>query len=404
MLPPDAAVTASAPMVDTTTGDGTLMPNADGGPANAEDEGLCTACMSRPQVAGPTQFCDSCGTALDMDTDPAALNAADAQGVAAADAAPSAADPDAGSEYVGDSMRSETRAAKYSAEQLRQMLAKGEAFKNANGDPSFPIADREDLENAIHAVGRASASGNAVRRYIIGRAKALNLSSLIPDTWNADGSLQRSKVRAGESVVRSLDLAPTGDSDGRTLEGYAAVFEEATEIDSWEGHFRETIQRGAFAKTLAEHKPALLFDHGRHPQIGAMPIGTITDLREDSRGLFVKARLTDSSLVEPVRAAIADGSIPGMSVRMNVVKDAWSAGVGNIAERSIKEVGLVELGPVVFPAYDSTEVAVRSRTENRAGATDDTSAGATPNEPDGAADHSFDAIRSRARALLILGD
>lgn len=79
--------------------------------------------------------------------------------------------------------------AKYSSEQLDNMLSKGEAFKNANGEPSYPIGDEEDLKNAIHAVGRAGADHDAVRKYIIGRAKALELSDLIPDNWNADGSL-----------------------------------------------------------------------------------------------------------------------------------------------------------------------------------------------------------------------
>lgn len=80
--------------------------------------------------------------------------------------------------------------AKYNAAQLKQMLAKGEAFKNANGEPSYPIADVEDLANAIHAVGRGGADHNAIRAYIIRRAKAMKASKMIPDNWNADGSLK----------------------------------------------------------------------------------------------------------------------------------------------------------------------------------------------------------------------
>lgn len=57
----------------------------------------------------------------------------------------------------------------------------------------YPIRNRADLENAIAAVGRAKGgdAGRAiVRRFIMKRASALNLSSLIPDTWNSDGSLK----------------------------------------------------------------------------------------------------------------------------------------------------------------------------------------------------------------------
>jgi len=57
----------------------------------------------------------------------------------------------------------------------------------------FPIRNRGDLEKAIKAVGRAKGGETgqaAVRRFILKRAKELNLTDLIPDTWAADGSLK----------------------------------------------------------------------------------------------------------------------------------------------------------------------------------------------------------------------
>lgn len=87
--------------------------------------------------------------------------------------------------------------AKYTSAQLATMLKNGQAMPNADGDPSFPIADGEDLDNAIQAVGLGNKDGDAIRRYIIGRAKALSLESKIPDTWNADGSL---KTAGGRSL------------------------------------------------------------------------------------------------------------------------------------------------------------------------------------------------------------
>lgn len=77
---------------------------------------------------------------------------------------------------------------KYSAEELRSMLGRGQAFRNANGQPSYPIGDKEDLSNAIHAVGRGGASHDAIRAYIIRRAKALGASDMIPDNWSSSGS------------------------------------------------------------------------------------------------------------------------------------------------------------------------------------------------------------------------
>jgi hypothetical protein len=50
-------------------------------------------------------------------------------------------------------------------------------------DGSFPIANRDDLANAIQSVGRAS-NYDAARRHIISRARALGAVSMLPKEWN----------------------------------------------------------------------------------------------------------------------------------------------------------------------------------------------------------------------------
>lgn len=162
------------------------------------------------------------------------------------------------------------------------------------------------------------------------------------------------------SVPFSLDRADD-DSDGRTLTGHGAVFNEWTTINSWEGRFKERIAPGAFKKTLRENgaRVRLQFDHGRHPLIGSLPIGSIRKLKEDARGLFVEARLADNWLIQPLRDAIAEGSVDGMSFRFTVIGERWDES-GDLPERTITEVKLDELGPVVWPAYAGTDVGVRA--------------------------------------------
>lgn len=168
-----------------------------------------------------------------------------------------------------------------------------------------------------------------------------------------------------ERLTRSVDftvLRAEDDGDGLTLEGYAATFNTPTDIDSWEGRFTETIAPGAFKRTIDRKGPArirLQFDHGQHPLIGSIPIGSIRELREDGRGLFVSARLFDNDLVKPVRDAIAGGAIAGMSFQFRVVNDEWDED-GDRPTRTIREVELFELGPVVWPAYETTTVGVRA--------------------------------------------
>jgi hypothetical protein len=53
-----------------------------------------------------------------------------------------------------------------------------------------------------------------------------------------------------------------------------------------------------------------------------------------------------------------------MSFRFRVLQEQWTQGAarkdGDVDLREIREVDLFELGPVVFPAYASTTVGVRS--------------------------------------------
>jgi HK97 family phage prohead protease len=179
-----------------------------------------------------------------------------------------------------------------------------------------------------------------------------------------------------------FELRADDEGDGNTLVGYGAVFGQSTRIDSWEGIFDEEIARGFFKKSLRERTPVLQFDHGRHPMVGSIPIGSFDTLREDDQGLFVEAPLHDNWLVQPVRDAIKSKAIPGMSFRFSVVKDEWRTADGklvkpddvsrllwasdrndpsSILKRTLREGKLYEVGPVVFPAYTGTSVGVRSR-------------------------------------------
>ena len=167
-------------------------------------------------------------------------------------------------------------------------------------------------------------------------------------------------IKAPKYVERStsFEARDTGD-DGFTLEGYGAVFGQPTRIDSWEGTFDEVIDRSAFTKTISERMPVLQFDHGRDPATGSVPIGAIRELRPDEHGLFVQARMHDNARVEPIRQAIASGAIDGMSFRFQVIRDDWDES-GETPMRTLKEVSLLEVGPVVFPAYTGASVGIRS--------------------------------------------
>lgn len=190
---------------------------------------------------------------------------------------------------------------------------------------------------------------------------------------------------AREDLCRSVsfDLVRAdeeGSDDGLTIEGYGAVFNAATRIDSWEGVFDEVIAPGAFRKSLRERTPKMQFDHGRHPMLGSLPLGRWDIAEEDSRGLHVVGRLSDNWLVQPFRDAIRDEGVTGMSFRFSVVREEWRDNAGKLVKpedvwdllwapgdrgplvRTLKEVKVPEVGPVTWPAYEETSVGVRSKT------------------------------------------
>lgn len=61
----------------------------------------------------------------------------------------------------------------------------GKAMPPAGGGKGgrYPIRNRSDLSKAIRAVGRGSGDHAAIRAFIKRRAKALGLTSMIPENW-----------------------------------------------------------------------------------------------------------------------------------------------------------------------------------------------------------------------------
>lgn len=85
--------------------------------------------------------------------------------------------------------------AQMKADPLRKLVEQGKAMPANNGPGRFPIRNQADLEKAIRAVGRVRPSTDEarakVRLFIVKRARELNLTKMIPDTWNqSDGSLK----------------------------------------------------------------------------------------------------------------------------------------------------------------------------------------------------------------------
>lgn len=170
-----------------------------------------------------------------------------------------------------------------------------------------------------------------------------------------------------ENLIRANFETRASVSEGRTMTGYPIVFDTWTEINSWEGRFKERIGDKALTKTLRENRDQIkvLFNHGMDPSIGDKPLGKPQRMTPDRNGLDTATPLSETSYNDDLLALIRDEAIDGMSFRFAAVKDEWvhDPKGKKLPERTITELRLYEFGPVTFPAYQATTVGLRSRTE-----------------------------------------
>lgn len=151
-----------------------------------------------------------------------------------------------------------------------------------------------------------------------------------------------------------LELREAGD--GKTLSGYAAIFDSPSEPLPWV----EFVRRGAFAKTLNDGADVrLLIDHEGIP-LARSKSGTLA-LEEDERGLRVEAELDPSNPdAAKVISAMRRGDMNQMSFAFRTIKDSWSQ---DRQTRELREVQLYDVSVVTFPAYEETVAELRSRNE-----------------------------------------
>jgi HK97 family phage prohead protease len=156
----------------------------------------------------------------------------------------------------------------------------------------------------------------------------------------------------------SVELRTAGDEFG--LVGYAATF------NSWSkdlGGFREMILPGTFARSLrAGADVKCLFNHAPDNILGRTKSGTCT-LSTDARGLKFRCELNlKSQYHRDIYEAVKRGDIDECSFAFTVPQggDSWESGSGGLASRTLKDVDLVDVSVVTYPAYNETAAGART--------------------------------------------
>jgi uncharacterized protein len=131
------------------------------------------------------------------------------------------------------------------------------------------------------------------------------------------------------------------DDEKGIIKGYASMFNN---VDS----DNDIITKGAYTKTLQENinRIAFLYQHNM-----AQPIGKPINMNEDDNGLFIEAKISDSTLGRDVKTMVSEGILKEFSVGFIPIKEEQ---IGNV--NYIKEIKLFEFSLVTLAANPLAQV------------------------------------------------
>ena len=145
------------------------------------------------------------------------------------------------------------------------------------------------------------------------------------------------------------------------IQGYGSVFNKPYEV--W--GIKEVVEAGAFEKTLRENPDIRgMFNHSPDFLLGRTKSGTM-DVEEDAKGLRyeIRADAKDPQAISVARK-ITRKDVDGSSIAFFVHRDEWERDKdGRPLKRILKEIELIETGPVTMPASPATSAKVKRSAE-----------------------------------------
>lgn len=138
-----------------------------------------------------------------------------------------------------------------------------------------------------------------------------------------------------------LDLKYFDEDGTGTFEGYGSTFDNMDRVG-------DVVEQGAFARSLENHRktgtaPAMLLHHDM-----SRPIGKWLEFEEDSKGLYVKGKLTRGVRdADEAYALLKDGVIESLSIGYIVEKETYDHFSG---KNHLNEIALHEISLVTIPA------------------------------------------------------
>jgi HK97 family phage prohead protease len=142
------------------------------------------------------------------------------------------------------------------------------------------------------------------------------------------------------------------------VEGYAATFggQDSPQMTYNRGLGEyvmavDTIEQGAFSKTISERKARIAFCKNHNLED---PKAKILEIKEDSKGLYFKARISDA---EPeLKTKIAEKIFSELSIGFTVMNTSWEKKADGTYLRKLVEIKLYEISIVTIARDENSKL------------------------------------------------
>lgn len=156
---------------------------------------------------------------------------------------------------------------------------------------------------------------------------------------------------------RSITRAD-GDDKPIGFKGHAALFNKRTWIGSKRWGFWESIDTGAFTKTIGEADVRMLFNHNPDLVLARNKAGTLR-LAEDQIGLSTDADMAPTTYGKDLAISLERGDVNQMSFAFEMITYTWTVAEDGEEWLRHQELALWDVSPVTYPAYTETDASLR---------------------------------------------
>lgn len=170
------------------------------------------------------------------------------------------------------------------------------------------------------------------------------------------------KVEEKRTSYLKVEIRAKEEESQKYLDAYFIKYNEETEL--WPGFFEEVAPE-AVVNSLRNNDIVCLFNHIDGVVLGRTSNNTL-ELNSDSTGLFGTVEINENDAeAMNIYSRVKRGDITACSFGFQPIEEEFEDRGDGTFKTTIKDMNLIEVSIVTFPAYPSTEASARKKDINR---------------------------------------